>query len=108
MTSQMAEKIYGGIRSTRLLNLRDDLIDKAIRYARIRTDYAVVDLQSKTSMEDIRRRAHDTLIDACNILSRNMRNTGEDNHWREMLGNDRKVIGDFACLLHCLLGIQAR
>ena len=59
-------------------------------------------------MDPERTRAHNALIDCCNILSRNMRTAGEDNSWRVALGDDRKAIGDFACLLHCLLGISAR
>jgi hypothetical protein len=30
------------------------------------------------------------------------------NKWREMLTNDRKAIGDFACWLHALIGISMR
>ena len=108
MTIETAERIYAGIRNTKLLGLRDDLIDKVIRYARIRTDFALAGLEKKIAMEDTRSRAHDALIDSCNILSRNMHNSGEDNHWREILGSDRKNIGDFACYLHCILGIMAR
>ncbi len=33
--------------------------------------------------------------------------TGEDNRWRLDIGTDRKAIGDFAGLLHCLRGIAA-
>ena len=37
-----------------------------------------------------------------------MAKVGEDIEWRREVGDDRKTIGDFACLLHCVLGIQAR
>ena len=59
-------------------------------------------------MERRRTAAHDRLIDACNILSRQMAKEGEDNSWRADLGEDRRRIGDFACMLHCLLGLRAR
>lgn len=36
-----------------------------------------------------------------------MANNGEDITWRKTLGDDRKIIGDFACYVHCILGIQA-
>jgi len=52
--------------------------------------------------------SHDAFIDSCNILSRNMAKAGEDNSWREVLGDNRKEIGDFACYLSCILGIKAR
>jgi len=32
----------------------------------------------------------------------------KDTSWRVELGEDRKVIGDFACFLHCILGIETR
>lgn len=108
MTSETAEKIYSDILNTSLKNLRDDLIERAVRYARIRTDYAMADLEGKASMEDMRSKSHDSFIDSCNILSRNMANKGEDISWREQLGGDRKTIGDFACHIHCILGIRAR
>jgi hypothetical protein len=54
-------------------------------------------------MEIARTSAHDAFIDACNILTRAMRRSGEEASWRDTLGDDRKVIGDFACHLHSLL-----
>ncbi len=52
--------------------------------------------------------AHNTLIDNCNILSRNMAKKSGDVSWREVLGDDRREIGDFACYLHCILGLSAK
>jgi hypothetical protein len=37
-----------------------------------------------------------------------MKASGETNTWRELLGYDRKDIGDFACFIHCILGLSAR
>jgi len=34
--------------------------------------------------------------------------SGQSIRWRERLGDDRKVIGDFACHLHAILGLRAR
>jgi len=42
--------------------------------------------------------AHEVFIYDCNILSRNMAKIGEDSSWRQLLVNNRKKIGDFACL----------
>jgi len=58
-------------------------------------------------MERHRTATHDTLIDACDILSRNMKKSGEDASWRALL-KERKEIGDFACYIHCVLGLAAR
>ncbi len=55
-----------------------------------------------------RTAAHNAFIDAANILSRAMGQAGQDNEWRRVLGDDRKVIGDFACFLVAHLGVLAR
>jgi hypothetical protein len=55
-----------------------------------------------------RTAAHDAVIDAINILSRSMAKAGQDNEWRRVLGDDRKVIGDFGCFLVAHLGVLAR
>ena len=34
--------------------------------------------------------------------------SGQSIRWRERLGDDRKVIGDFAYHLHAILGLRAR
>lgn len=85
-----------------------DLLQAAIRYARIRTDWALARREERVGMDRERRRAHDRFIDACNILSRNMAREGMDTVWRRKLGTDRKKIGDFACYVHCFLGLDAR
>ncbi len=108
MNLETAGKIYDSIRASSHTELADDLIDAAIRYARIRTDWTLVAPEERRERDRQRTIAHDALIDSCNILSRNMAKAGEDFSWRSQLGDDRKVIGDFACCLHCILGLQAR
>lgn len=108
MDIQAAREILAAIEATSLAELREDLIAKAVRYARIRTDWWRMAPEERRAADAMRTAAHDALIDACNILSRNMAKTGEDNTWRARLGDDRRVIGDFACLLHAILGIRAR
>ena len=83
-------------------------IETAIRYARIRADWYFISDAEKNSNEDLRTRTHNALIDSCNILSREMIKAGEDASWRMELGNDRKEIGDFACYVHCFLGLSSR
>ena len=71
-------------------------------------DWMVVSVENRHDMDKTRTLAHNTFIDACNILSRNMGKQGEGNAWRRDLRDNRKDIGDFACYLHCNLGIRAR
>ena len=85
-----------------------DLIDAAVRYARLRVDWTLMDHERRAALEATRTAAHEVLIDACNILSRRMAKDGEDNQWRADLGTDRRLIGDMACHLHCLLGVAGR
>ena len=88
--------------------LRQDLICRAIRYARLRSDWQVSTPEARQKMDAERTAAHNTFIDACNILTRDMQRQGLDIAWRAHLGEDRKEIGDFACYLHCILGLRAR
>ena len=59
-------------------------------------------------MDGQRRAAHNAFIDACNAMSRAMHTAGFSNEWRAELTMDRKEIGDFACYMHCILGVRAR
>ncbi|MFC1812337.1 hypothetical protein ACFL03_06550 [Thermodesulfobacteriota bacterium] len=108
MTLEDACDIYNQMKSTKHDSLFDELARSAIRYSRIRVDYMMVSSLERREMDEARTRAHTVFIEACNILSRNMYKVGEDNSWRSRLGDDRKTIGDFACYIHCLLGILAR
>lgn len=101
-------EIYREMKSTQWESLVEDVIESAIRYARIRVDWLFASQEDRRAMEGNRSSAHTAFIDSLNILSRNMRKAGEDNSWREKIGEDRKEIGDFACRLHCVLGIMAR
>jgi len=103
-----AKDLYQSIKQTRWTSLKDDLVRSAVRYARLRTDWALATPDQRLEMDRERSRAHTAFIDCCNILSRNMGKAGEDNSWRMKLGDDRKDLGDFACYLHCLLGILSR
>jgi hypothetical protein len=108
MTFDESRDIMNSIDSSSLASLRQDLYLAAVRYCGMRAEWALAEPPQRMQMDPHRTAAHDVFIDSCNILSRNMARTGEDNHWRELLGSDRKVIGDFACHLTALLGIRAR
>lgn len=108
MNIEKAKSIFQKINSTKLKQLKYDLYDIAIRYARIRTDWYFMSDEEKLMSDKIRTTSHNAFIDVCNILSRNMIKNGEDASWRKELGDDRKVIGDFACYVHCFLGLASR
>jgi hypothetical protein len=98
---EVAREIDAGIARAGLCVLRQTLVQGAVRYARTRKDWQVSDLKRRKELNQIRR-------DSCNILSRNMAKMNEDATWRELLGKDRKEIGDLACYLHCLLCLAAQ
>ena len=108
MNMDTAEEIYSAINATKLPDIRLELVKSAINYARIHTDWELAFPGERREMNSDRTACHNALISNCDILSRNMKNAGEDIEWRRNMGDDRKEIGDFACLLHCMLGIEAR
>ncbi len=108
MTLEEVRVIYEQMKSSKWDSLFDDLVSYAVRYARIRVDWMMASIEERREMEDLRTRAHNAFIDACEILRRNMEKAGEDDGWHKRIGDDRKSIGDFACHLHCLLGVMAR
>jgi len=87
-------------------NLRRELWLACVNYARIRADWHLNPTARPSG--SFRSIAHNRVIDACNALSRYMGQHGADNKWRATLGQDRKVIGDFACYAHAYFGIRAR
>lgn len=107
MTFDVANIIFNQINSSKLESLKYNLIESCISYSRIRVDWLRADNEKRIELDNTRKITHNALIDACNILSRNMIKNGEDAIWRLKLGNNRKVIGDFACYLNCILGLSA-
>jgi len=101
-------KIFAELQKSKEQELVNDLIVYAIRYAQIRVDWIISDKNKRIEMDNIRTQSHNAFIDTCNILSRQMEKLSEDNSWRQLLGNDRKTIGDFACYIHYALSIKAR
>lgn len=98
-----------------------EIIDRSVRYARLRVDCAILAstprygnaAAEREELDQRRTRAHDALIDACNVLSRKMRSLDMSIGWRRRLGDHRQTegrsrIGDFACFLHCFVGLSAR
>ena len=100
--------LFTAIDNSKQVELKKSFYKNAARYAGLRTTWLLVDREQRTLMDEERRSAHNVFIDSCNILSRNMIKQGEDATWRKELGDDRKVIGDFACYISFVLGIKAR
>jgi hypothetical protein len=108
MNYQAAETMFAQIESSAHRDSVRELIACAVRYARIRTDWHLLSPEARMEQDSARTSAHNAFIDTCNILSRAMAKSGEPTEWRRLLDQDRKVIGDFACYIHCIRGIDAR
>ena len=93
--------------------LRNEFIEKAIEYARIRTDWFFMDSDERRNADKGRTIKHDAFIDSINAISRFMVKNGSDNSWYYDLPDfrspgGRKDWGDLACYVHCYLGFRLR
>jgi hypothetical protein len=88
--------------------LRRDMLAAATRYAHLRAQWYLATTEERRELDGTRTAAHNALIDSLNVLSRRMAVLGEGNEWRQALGEDRKRIGDFACLVHAIVSLRAR
>jgi hypothetical protein len=91
-----------------LLGLRRAWLLAAVRYAHARAEWNLLPREERIGKDRHRTQLHEAFIDSCNALSRNLVRREKDAAWRRRLGDDRKTIGDLACHLHCLLGLEAR
>lgn len=108
MNYDAAKSIFKTTSSTRCQAQWRDMIDKAVIYFRIRVDWLLAEKEKQPEMGAERTAHHNAFIASCDTLATAMSAAGEDISWREQLGADRKVLGDFACFLHCILGQIAR
>lgn len=108
MELEQAHQIFNIINNSSYQPLVNSLLRSAVRYSRLRVDWHFSDQEQRTEIDEERRIAHNALISACDILSRNMKEAGENYQWRSQIGYDRKSIGDFTCLLHAVIGLNSR
>lgn len=108
MNADTAARAFEAVQGSSLDDLRDALLASAVRYAHLRVQWELAEPAQRREIDESRTRAHNVFIDDCNILARNQVKAGEDARWRNLLGEDRRDIGDFACHIHLLLGLRAR
>lgn len=96
------------------IELYDEIIEKAVEYVSLRAKWTFMDHQWKMDKDPSRTRKHDALIVKFNQLERYLKMQGKEAKWRTMLGyieDDpyyRKVIGDMACFLIYIHGVNGR
>ncbi len=106
MTYEKAKYIFMELNNTSNTEQRDNLIENAVRYSEIRTQWYFADMDKRIEIDTLRTSIHNSFIDSCNILSREMFKAGENADWRKHLGDDRKIIGDFACYINLFIGLN--
>lgn len=109
-----AGQIYKSILSAKqdadieFLKLLKELLSNAVNYADIRSRWLLMSAQQTAQMDATRSQYHDLFIYAANNVANYLEKCGYRIAWREQLGNDRKRLGDFACYLAYIQGINAR
>ena len=96
------------------LELYDELIKIATRYATIRANWLLLSREEKNEQDSGRTSCHNSVIIHFNMLARYLKQQGRTAAWRDELCYEeddpynRKAIGDFACYLAFVNGINAR
>ena len=96
------------------LELYNELMKVATRYAAIRANWLLLSREEKNEQDSGRTSCHNSVIIHFNMLARYLKQQGNTTAWRDKLGYEeddpyhRKAIGDFACYLAFVNGINAR
>ena len=96
------------------LELYDELMKVTTRYATIRANWLLLNREEKIEQDSGRTSCHNSVITHFNMLARYLKQQGKAAAWRDKLGYEeddlynRKAVGDFACYLAFVNGINAR
>ncbi len=99
---------------TEALELYDELTKIATCYAAIRANWLLLSREEKNEQDSGRTSCHNSVITHFNMLARYLKQQGKTAVWRDDLGYEeddlynRKAIGDFACYLVFVNGVNAR
>jgi len=86
----------------------DKALEKAYDYACFREQWYLWPPEKRMEKDELRTATHDSWIARLNTLDRYMEKRGWKHTWRGILGDSRKVIGDFAVFLMFIYGLNAR
>ena len=92
----------------KLSKLLEELINHAVEYAEIRSRWLLISNREIMGMNATRSQYHDLFIASVNKVSGYMSESGYGKDWGGLLGEDRKRIGDFACYISYIQGVNAR
>lgn len=108
MLSIYNEIMTGAGRDENIADLLAALLAAAVKYSESRSNWPLWDKEKKLEEDAARTSRHNQVIDCFNILARYQRKQGNPAAWRDVLGDDRKRIGDFACFLVFIESLNAR
>ena len=117
LTIEQASEIYRTIIESLDLDENDDreilqdYLMAAAKYANVRACWNILSREEKMDTDANRTACHNKVIRHLNILARYLASKGKDVSWRDELGDDslhRKKMGDFACYVACIEGLNAR
>lgn len=89
-------------------DLFKDVFATAVKYSQSRASWPLWDREKRMEEDSSRTSRHNQVIDSINILARCLKAQGKAAAWRDVLGEDRKRIGDFACYLVFIGSLNAR
>lgn len=96
------------------LELYDELVETATRYAAFRAKWPLMSKEEKMDTDPSRSSCHNSLIVKFNQLARYLKMQGKSASWRDTLGYEeddkynRKRIGDFSCYIVFINSISSR
>lgn len=96
------------------LELYDELVETATRYASFRAQWRLFSREEKQDKDSSRSACHNSLIVKFNQLARFLKMQGKTAAWRDTLGYEeddkyyRKRIGDFGCYIVFINSISSR
>lgn len=96
------------------LELYDELVETATRYAAFRAKWPLLSKEEKMDTDSSRSSCHNSLIVKFNQLARYLKMQGKMAEWRDVLGYEeddkyyRKRIGDFGCYIVFINSINSR
>lgn len=108
---EMVEEIG---KDTDAIELYDEFVAVATRYAAIRAGWQRLSREEKMERDPSRTSCHNSVIIHFNMLARYLRMQGRPAEWRDKLGYEkddryfRKTIGDFACYIVFVNSLCAR
>jgi len=89
-------------------DLYKNMFAAAVKYSQSRAGWPLLDREKRMDEDFTRTSRHNQVIDSLNILARYLKMQGKPASWRDVLGDDRKRIGDFACYLVFIGSLNAR